>query len=325
MNLIINPFAPTPVNLKSHVRGWAMHWAECLGCQIALKESDFRHADTLYWDHGVNFGGGLNLFGGVTDDIVRRLQNVVDFQGELISLDIPMPNYAEQLRKRIGQATCSPHLTGSLIDAFEAKLAQSRYLTQVALQKPVVTIGDSHSTAFADKGSAVLRTNGQTLYGALKKGLIQQQIDALGYEPERVTLVYGSIDIRHHIGRQVDPDQAAISLAKSYAAAARQIQGDYLCKVEVAASVPVEHEGRRIPQTGFYEGSPFSGSREDRLRWTQAFKTVLCDAGLNVAQPPEDWYTMDGKMYASTYMELSSSVHIAPMFYRRFDWGKMED
>lgn len=324
MNLVFNPFSPVPVNWKSHVRGWSLHWANCVKAQIAMKDSDLSQAATLYLDHGVNFSGGMNLFGGVTDDIVARITQLVNHKGDLYSLDIPMPNYAEQLRKRIGQATCSKHLTQSLIDQFELKLATAKTLTQADLKLPVVTIGDSHSTAFAPMGSAVLRTNGQTLYGALKNGVISQQIDALGYAPERVCLVYGSIDIRHHIGRQNDPEQALEALCADYAKHVRMIQGEYLCEVEVAAPVPVEHEDRRIPQTGFYEGKPFSGSRAGRLEWTMSFIDQMRGHGLKVVTAPDDWYLMDGQRYAETYMELSSSVHIAPAFYRRFDWGSLE-
>lgn len=325
MNYVFNPFAPVPVNWKSHVRGWATHWAECVNAHIALKDSDLTLADTLYWDHGVNFGGGLNLFGGVTADIVERIQQIIDHKGQLVSLDIPMPNYAEQLRKRVGQATCSHELTTDLIDAFELKLASAKTLTQASLKLPTVAIGDSHSTAFAAAGSAVLRTNGQTLYGALKNNVIEQQLDALGYSPERVTLVYGSIDIRHHIGRQHTPLSSIEGLCNDYAKKVRLIQGEYLCEVEVAAPVPVEYEGRRIPQTGFYDGKPFAGSQAQRADWTAHFIDQMHSHGIEVVSPPADWYTMDPEEYAKAHMELSSSVHISPMFYRRFNWGNIED
>ena len=37
--------------------------------------------------------------------------------------------------------------------------------------------------------------------------------------------------------------------------------------------------------------------------------------------PPVEWYKMDGEKYAKTYMENTSSVHIAPAFRRRMNWG----
>jgi hypothetical protein len=47
----------------------------------------------------------------------------------------------------------------------------------------------------------------------------------------------------------------------------------------------------------------------------------LMSCEYKVVSPPADWYTMDGEEYAKKYMELSSSVHIAPINYRRFNWG----
>lgn len=323
MNYVFNLFAPVPVNWKSHVRGWAAHWAECLKAQIALKDDDLTQANKLYWDHGVNFGGSLNLFGGVSEEIVKRMQQLIDHQGGLYSLDVPMPNYAEQLRKRLGQATCHYSLTKELLDAFEAKLSTAKTLTQAQLGLTTVTVGDSHSTAFAPVGSAVLRTNGQTLYGALKGNKIMQQLGSLDVAPERVTLVYGSIDIRHHIGRRWVPMAAVEELCVNYARAVRQIKGEYLCEVEVAAPVPVEHEGRKLPQTGYYKKTPFFGSREKRLIWTNYFVDQMQSHGVTVVQPPMSWYHMDGELFASSIMEMGGSVHIAPMFYRRYDWGKL--
>lgn len=321
--MIFNPFSGVPANKKSHVRGWAMVWAELLQQPIATKDSGLLGQDKLYLDHGVNFGGSMNLFGGVTGEIVDTLSELALFEGKLISLDIDMPNYAEQLEKRIGQATCHASL-GWLLPRLKERFAQSTKLTMADLVLPHVTIGDSHSTAFSAPDSSVLRTNGATLYGALKNKSIQTQLDALGYAPERVTLVYGSIDIRHHIGRQSDPIRAVYDLAEDYAKCVRQIQSDYLCEVEVAAPVPVEHEGRKLPKTGYYNGTPFCGSREDRLRWTEIFVAALRDVHkLKVIQPPSAWYYMDPEEYAGTYMEMGGSVHIAPIHYRRYsDWNK---
>jgi len=227
-----------------------------------------------------------------------------------------------QLRKRIGQATCHSDLTVELLDVFESRLLAAKTLTQADLGRHHATIGDSHSTAFAPKGSSVMRTNGQTLYGALKDGLIAAQMDALGGPVERVTLVYGSIDIRHHIGRQDDPIGSIQRLCKSYADEVRRIKADFLVDVEVAAPVPVEHEGRKIPQTGFYKGTAFAGSRDQRLEWTNHFIGQMRGHGVKVVVPPEDWYSMDGEEYAKSFMEMGSSVHISPMHYRRLNWGQ---
>lgn len=318
--IIFNPFSGIPANKKSHVRGWALHWADCLDAEIADKDTDLSQATVLYLDHGVNFGGSLNLFGGVTDEVCDRLEQIIDGCAALFSLDIPMPNYVEQLSKRAGQATCSPRLQ-PMLKALERRFASAQCIPQESLAFKRVTIGDSHSTAFAPEASAVLRHNGQTLYGALRDRLVQGLMPKVENFSE-LTLVFGSIDLRHHIGRRPNPQAAITGLVERYAEMVREIEGNF-DRVEVCYAVPVEHEGRKIPQTGFYGGTPFAGSRDDRRLWTALFSLALDDAfGMDrVISPPNDWYSMDGEAYASKIMELSSSVHIAPIHYRRHKWG----
>jgi len=319
--MIFNPFASIPISEKSHVRGWAMHWAECMNTKIATKNTDLSSCSNLYWEHGVNFGGGLNLFGGVTDEIVDKIEQLVNFNGNLFSLDLPMPNYAEQLEKRIGQETCSLRLTKSLIDAFKLRLANSKTILQSQLGFVKVAIGDSHTTAFASPRSMVLRTNGLTLHGALTKGEFVKQLNTLKKMPSKATLVAGSIDIRHHIGRQPNSGKAIEDLCERYCEVIEFIKNEFEIAVEIAAPVPVEYEARRLPQTGYYKDKPFCGSIESRRDWTNYFIDLMsCEN--KVVRPPEEWYSMDGEEYAKKYMELSSSVHIAPINYRRFNWGK---
>jgi hypothetical protein len=316
--MIFNPFSGIPANKKSHVRGWAMIWAELLATEIAAKGEV---GDDLYLDHGVNFGGSMNLFGGVTTDMIDTLSQLLLSPGHLTSLDMPMPNYVEQLSKRLGQATCHPALS-DLLPALSERFGESSYLTMAQLGLKHVTIGDSHASAFSPKGSSVLRTNGATLYGALRDDSIKAQIDSLVKPPERVTLVYGSIDVRHHLCRQTSPEAALDSLIDEYSRQIQDIQVDYMCEVEVAAPVPVEFEGRKIPKTGFYKDTPFAGTRDQRLALTRRFIRLLQAKGLNTVTPPIDWYDMDGEDYANTCMELSSSVHISPTHYRRYsNWS----
>ena len=318
--MIYNPFQNIPIRPKSHVRGWAMHWAECLGVPVA-KPTDQLTCPTLYIEHGVNFGGVLNLFGGVSESLVDKLEELANYKGQLVSLDWPMPNYAHQLSKRLGQATCSTRLTSALLANLDARLQASTTLTQQDLKNDVVAIGDSHSTAFADSGSGVIRTNGLTLHGALQKGHFVEQIGRLVHKPRRVTLVCGSIDIRHHIGRQSAPKQAIIDLCSNYSDVANFLADEYDVQVEIAAPVPIEWEKRKIPQTGFYKGTPFSGTVDQRKCWTELFIDKMSQQCL--ISPPSSWYSVDPEEYANIFMELNSSVHIAPPFYRRFDWGQL--
>lgn len=324
-NLIFNPFSPIPKSEKSHTRGWALHWADMIGhADIADKTTDVTKYDSLFLDHGVNFSGGLNLFGGVDEDVFNRLEALSNFKGTMfVSLDCEMPNYVEQLQKRIGQATCDPRLE-SILPKLKTLFSETPVLRQSDLGTDQVTIGDSHSTSFAPKGSAVLRTNGQTLFGAIRDNLIEKQLIECRENsklPKSVTLVYGSIDIRHHLGRQADPLAATIKLAKDYATEIHWLKKKYGISITPSAPVPVEHEGRKLPKTGYYKGTPFTGTQAQRREWTQAFINVLKDEFGSVVMPPQDWYTMDGEEYANTRMEFGGSVHLSPVYYHRNNWG----
>jgi hypothetical protein len=74
-------------------------------------------------------------------------------------------------------------------------------------------------------------------------------------------------------------------------------------------------------QTGFYKGTPFTGTVNQRQYWTDLFMDTLSQQCL--ISPPSSWYSVDPEEYANIFMELNSSVHIAPPFYRRFDWGQL--
>jgi hypothetical protein len=315
--MIFNPFITIPANPKSHVRGWALHWSECLNTPIAKPDDWLVGRNTVYIEHGVNFGGTLNLFGGVTDQIINRLEELIEHKGNLVSLDIPMPDYAQQLGKR-----SAPRLTQGLLAALNTRLLDSTTLTQFDLKSDLVAIGDSHSTAYCPKGGSVILTNGLTLHGALEKGHFVEQIGRLVHKPRRVTLVCGSIDIRHHIGRFEAHEGAVMVLCNKYSGLIDFLNNEYGIEVEVAAPVPVEWEERKIPQTGFYKKTAFTGTQTTRRQWTNQFISHMTESH-SVVSPPAEWYSMDGEEYAKTYMEPNSSVHIAPPFYRRNNWGQL--
>lgn len=317
---IFNPFSPLPQNKKSHVRGWAMHWQHLLSTpqnevNIHQKHQSFGEAETLYLDHGVNFGGVLNLFGGVTPELVDRLIELAESNAQVVSLDIPMPDYVGMLRKRQGNATCDQRLTKALLDKLQTKFNKVDTITQYHVKHNGVTIGDSHTTSMAGKHTVADRTNGKTLYGSLKNGGLKSLVKN---NEDNITFSLGSIDIRHHAMRHSKKE--FYDMVSEYVKQLKELTHDGL-KVAACAPVPVEFEGRKIPKTGYYQGTPFYGTRDDRLDLTLGFMETILNSGIELVSPPMDWYTMDGEEFASTYMELNSSVHLAPQHYRRFDWG----
>lgn len=317
-NVITNPISNIPKNEKSHSHGWTQVWQSQLDACISHKcTPGILDYDNVYIEHGANFGGTLNLFGGAAKEVYDRI-NLVARCKNIISLDWDMPDYGAMLKKRIGAATTYEGITEEWCDMVSARLQNVLSLKQEDLKNMEgITLGDSHSIAFSHHSDMVLRNDGKTLHGALKAGLrtLFRDVPPAG----RITLCLGSIDIRHHVLRH-DSFVLAENI-REYVKQGSELQQDG-CDVYYAAPVPVEFEERRIPKTGFYKKTPFFGSLQQRADLTNRFIDELNkQSGNKVIMPPSEWYTMDPEKYAKTFMEHGSSVHIAPPFYRRNDWG----
>ena len=338
-SVVGNVFTPIAINPKSHVRGWAEHWASMLGCtRVVGKNPDLSGVDVYYFDHGVNSEPGrLNLFGGVNDTLGKLLLSLAESEAAIVSLDhhAHADAYCSALRQRLksaeerngkraaSQQAFSCLVTEEVVDALYEKLSgvPSTFLRQEDFLRQCdgeCVIGDSHATAFARVPCPVLRNNGLTLWGALRDGFFMKQARRLKDKGlERVTLVAGSVDVRHHLMRRQNPASSVRELAHGFLDEAVRIERDLGVEVELATPVPVEHEGRRIPKTGWHKGLPFSGSAEERRRLTRDFTRALALGWKKIASPPEEWHEMDPEEYAKAHMELATSVHIAPPSYRR--------
>ena len=315
-SVITNPISNIPINIKSHTHGWAQVWKHQLDASIDHKcTSKIKLAETVYIDHGANFGGTLNLFGGAAQEVYDRI-NIVLSCRNIISLDHDMPDYGVMLKPRIGAKTTFEGITEEWCDAVSKRLSTVKSLKQEDLITDGITVGDSHTIAFAAPGDMVLRNDGKTLHGAMKYGL-KDMFRGAPKRHKRITFSLGSIDIRHHILRHEDFNLK--HFINEYVSQGEAIDAD----VYYAAPVPVEFEDRRIPKTGYYKKTAFYGTEYERRELTNRFIDELDtrSGGGRVIMPPSDWYTMDSKTYANTFMEHGSSFHIAPPFYRHNDWG----
>lgn len=319
MNVITNPIANIPVNEKSHTHGWTQVWRDQLNAVIDHKcTAKVFDAETVYIDHGANFGGTLNLFGGATIDVFNKINRIAACKN-IVSLDWDMPDYGAMLKKRIGANTTYEGITEEWCDAVSARLSSVKSLKQEDLDYGSITVGDSHTIAFSGTGHRVLRNDGKTLHGALGSGL---ESLLRGTKPtDSIFLSFGSIDIRHHLLRY---DRSAVEkLVTEYVRQGSELADNYMVKVYYSHPVPVEWEGRRIPKTGYYKKTPFYGTQAERAELTKYFIDLLeTKSGNMTIAPPAEWYTMDPKKYAETYMEFGGSFHIAPPFYHRNNWGQ---
>ena len=270
---------------------------------------DAEVVDTAFVEHGVNYGGGLNLFGGWSDEWEHRLSNLTKSK-TVFSLDFPVPDYAEMVAKR-RDANC-PGLVADL-KAFQRR---SQTLTSLDLGLDWVTIGDSHSPAWAPHGSMLVKENGKTLHGQLSQNLLRARATIEENKNIRgVTLVYGNIDVRFHLLRIQGVDWR--EMYREY-----KRQGDSLgVEVEYAIPWPAEFEGRRLPKTGYYKGEPFYGSQAKRAKLVQDIVNFCDEIGMNTVGYPDSWRLEDPEQYAKDRMEKPGSVHLSPAMYRRRGWG----
>jgi hypothetical protein len=128
-------------------------------------------------------------------------------------------------------------------------------------------------------------------------------------------MVFGNIDVRHHILRTGSDWREMYSAWKDF--------GNSLdIDVEYAAPWPVEFEGRKLPKSGWYKGQPFWGSQRERAELVHDIHTFMEREKMKKVKFPVEWFDLDPETYAKTCMEKPQSVHLSPVFYRRMRWGQ---
>lgn len=317
-------FHDIPKSLNSHVRGWSELWSKQLNTRITNDINEIENARLIYLDPGVNYSGTLNVFGGINDKIVNKMKACIKSEVRLIWLSeiSPPENLKEGLIKRIGKPSTSKDLTEYLIEEFckllNAKYDQNEYMFDTG--EVEIVFGDSHATAFSyisnvtNRPVPVFRNNGLTLRRVVKDDLITKKV---GNHIEKITISLGNIDIRHHICRD-NYDWVFKSLEEQLIKIS-----DKGVKIDFSIPWPIEHEGRKIPKTGYFDGTPFYGSWTQRVEQRNVFVWNLINIknkckgmnliGLNDKVVHDS--IEDPERYAKNYMEGRSSVHLSPEKY----------
>ena len=308
--MITGTFNKIPKKTSSHSYGWAKVWSENLA--IPLNHTN-EVCDTVYLLHGANHvGDALNLFGGYNDQLNQSIVNLLEAK-EIISLEKPCPSYGDKL---IGRKDV---VNKELMKELQARITDIPVLEQTDLGLTWLTVGDSHSAAYSPPQSAVIKQDGTTLYGQIKNDFqfIREHIKKAG-KVDGVTISLGNIDIRHHILRNDADWRGMLDAWKAF--------GDSLgISVEYSAPWPVEFEGRRLPKSGFYKGTPFFGSQSERAQLVSDWIVYMNEIGMDVVAPPHEWYFINPEQYADEYMEKPQSVHLNPLKYRRENWGAVKN
>lgn len=302
-------------NIASHKTAWC-HVIKAklaslgIQAQVLGKRDSLAGFDTWLIALPMEFQGTFNLFGGADDDTALRIRRLLDFTGSIWVADQPMPDVGLMVGQRMRSG--SPEWLKLDPNAISERCRGIQTL-DLTLSAKTFVYGDSHAVSAYVPGADISRNDGQTLFGTLREGLAHRVPSGL----EHLVTYFGNIDVRHHLCRRPDPVQSAKALAEDYVAQMAAIAID---RKSIVQLLPIEHEGRQIPKTGYYKGAPFSGSREERIAVMQAFNARLQELapanGIELISWPEQWYTMAPEDYASRYMERPKSVHLSRQWYQ---------
>lgn len=298
-------------------------WPHLLKCQLSglgvkadvlSKDSDVHGYDVWLISLPMEFQGTFNLFGGATEEVAARIRRLSDFKGKVFILNHDMPDIGAFVQSRMKSACDS---WKDLDPKKYTEISRSIQRVDLVLKSDTFVYGDSHSVSVYVPGANISRNDGQTLHGFLKKR------DEFSFPEGTKNIVFymGNIDVRHHIFRQPEPISSLTFLLNEYMDFVQQLREDRgIEKVTLVSLLPVEHEERRIPKTGWYKGTPFYGSLKDRRSAVKMFNSALemCadEFGYDVIHWPDEWYDMDPKKYADTCMERPGSVHLSREFYQ---------
>jgi hypothetical protein len=308
--------------MSSHKSAWAYLLRSQLAsvginADVVVKSDSIDAYDAWLVALPMEFQGTFNLFGGASDEPAKRIKRLLTFDGEIYVLNQDMPDVGAFVNSRLGSCTSE---WMSLDAASISKKCSSIQRVDVVLDSDTFVLGDSHSISAYVPGANISRNDGKTLYGVMKEGMSS-------YIPPNISHLvsyFGNIDVRHHLCRQPDPEKATEKLVQDYI---EHLKALNIPRVTVVQLLPIEHEERRIPKTGWYKKSPFYGSREKRSHLVEIFNEKLSiylrESGVEMMKWPSEWYKIDPKVYADQYMEKPGSVHLSREYYQYdFETGK---
>ena len=295
---------------SSHRAGWARIWADILDADILHCSESYENYDTVFLYHGMEFNGSLNLFGGAKD--VTHFKNFLNADTQFISLDVDMPDFGSIGKQRL--TSCSEDWKQFPWDELSDKCNKITPMKMSMLTSEKLIIGDSHANAMYVKDSIVNRNDGQTLYGALKKGL---KSFIIGHGVKDLTFYFGNIDIRHHLCNYESDNLSTLLL--EYERQLLDISANY--SISIVAPMYIENESRKIPKTGWHNKKPFTGDWDSRDIMRAAMTGHLSDMCIrnkwDFIKHPDFIKNSLGEL-SEDFMEKPQSVHISPKYYRRW-------
>ncbi len=292
-------------------------------------QKDLSNYDALFVYHGNDWNGSLNLFGGLAesphaDNFVR----FCGFRGVVRSLAIPFPDYHKLMWEKIDSCQRNNRpMNQRWLDADwdNLKKMQESEVVKHPIVHDKIVLGDSHAISLYRPGWMMQSIPFKTLHGALQVGfgeLLEDFFRACP-QPSCVDLYFGNIDVRHHLCRYPEENYKAVAkLAVDYVGAALRLSERVSATVRIYAPLPIEDPKRVVPKTGWYKGTPFYGSWEERNKVRDRFigelSSLVCFAGQGDKLDFIDWtdYLKNDKGELDfKFMERPKSIHLSREAY----------
>lgn len=320
-------------------------WARLLKCQlknlghddvtILDNSNSLSEFDVIIFDLGAEYSGALNLFGGLDEKVFKRLQEIKNYTGDLYSWRNPIPSVVSLSGRRNNASTCQA-FKEQAGETFLEDVQERLNFTQVfdhAYRTDSLLIGDSHTPSVWHPTQMIERQDGRTLYGSTRNNTVSRIVKSFDHQIRSVQIHMSSIDIRHHVCRQLDPEGSVYEMLTKLGNELVDLKNQ--CKIDhviLTQTVGIEDESRELPKTGYYKGTAFFGDWERRNMVRDYFNEKIKEmAYMNnkpgsfewiVVEFPEYFFDKSGKLRFDV-MERPGSVHLSPEFYR-WDLDKNE-
>lgn len=314
-------------NLTSHKSGWA--YTLCNQIQhagykntevITSTEVSWSNYEVILIEHGMEFKGTFNIFGGSNDDLYHQISRILTPGIRMYSLHSDMPCIGKLIESRLKNGSELFKTLESKVDDIKQICKNIKKIDHVEMTKRLC-FGDSHSFSQYSPGFMCSRHDGLTLHGATTRGFEEYVWPWIN----EIRIYLGNIDVRHHLMRQKDPNIAAEQLVKSYERELKKLESRRISPIEVIALLPIENESRKIPKTGYYKGEPFAGTWKERnalsLKLNALIKEMCIRNKYTFTEHPSVFFNNLEEL-SFDVMEKPKSVHISRQFYR---WDLVND
>jgi hypothetical protein len=332
--LLTQPLSPVSNKIHSHKASQGVIYADQLkhaGHDVTINFTgsdiiDYNQYDAVYLYHGNDWGGSVNMFGGVEGYAnTRYLARLSQYKGKVYSIIFDMPKYSDMIKPRVDKCD-NPPIEWSTVEWDNLKKIEAEAETvdpNLVKRYDKIAIGDSHAICMYRPSWMNVSTPFKTLHGAINMGF-DKFIPEASYS--QIEVYFGNIDIRHHLMRQENPEEATISLAKKYINECILISQVYGAHVTIWELLPIEHESRILPKTGYFKGTPFYGTWAERNNLRNIFNTYI-KQHYQVYEWTEGLLNAAGELDFEK-MEKPKSVHLSRASYPQWtgaEWNTPTD